>query len=126
MTEDNVSPVLIERASEQLRQERETFEQRKNQEARWFMLRLMMGYSSVLLLGAIMVIATYILISHEQFPAGVVTSAGAALFVDVLGLLIGVWRIALNPGSVTKLDPVTEADLPEVSFTDDVENRVTS
>ena len=114
MNESQITPVLIERASEQLRQERETFEQRKKQEERWFGLRLIMGYSSILLLGAIMIIATYILISHEKFPTGVVTSAGAALFMDVLGLLIGVWRIALNPGSVTKLEPVTDVELSEV------------
>jgi hypothetical protein len=42
-------------------------------------------------------------------------SAGAALFVDVLGLLVGVWKIALNPGLATKLQPVTTTKLPDIS-----------
>lgn len=109
-----LTPVMLERASEQLRQERETFDQAKRQEHLWFILRLSMGFSSIVLLSAVMFIATYILFNYESFPAAVVTSSGAALFVDVLGLLIGVWKIALNPQSVTKLQPVTQSSIPDV------------
>lgn len=109
-----LTPVMLERASEQLRQERETFDQSKKQEHLWFVLRLSMGFSSIVLLSAVMFIAVYILFNHEAFPTAVVTSAGAALFADVLGLLIGVWKIALNPKSVTKLQPVTQSSIPEV------------
>jgi len=96
-----------QRAAERLRQEREIFEQRKQHQAHWFCLRLVMGYSAVLLLMVIMLVATYILMRHGDFPLTVVISAGAALFADILGLLIGVWKIALNPDSATKLHPVT-------------------
>jgi hypothetical protein len=114
MPNNVVTPVLIERASEQLRQEREIFDQRKLHEARWFYLRLVMGYSSVVLMTAVMLIAAYILINSSQFSAAVVTSAGAALFVDVLGLLIGVWKIALNPTFISKLTPETHVNLPDI------------
>ncbi len=115
MANNLLSPVAIERATEQLRQERETFNQAKDHEGRWFILRLVMGYSAVVLLGAVMVVASYILFNATAFPAAVVTTAGAALFVDVLGLLIAVWKIALNPDFHAKLAPVTREELPPVS-----------
>ncbi len=73
-----------------------------------------MGYSSVLLLGAIMAVASYVLFNSATFPATVVTAAGAALFVDVLGLLIAVWKIALNPNFYARLAPVTRIALPDI------------
>lgn len=110
-----LTPVILERASEQLRQERETFDQAKRQEHLWFVLRLSMGFSSIVLLSVVMFIAVYILFNYTEFPVAVVTSAGAALFIDVVGLLIGVWKIALNPKSVTKLQPVTQSSIPDVT-----------
>ena len=112
---EELNPVIVERASEQLRQERETFDQAKSQEHWWFILRLMMGFSSIVLLVAVMVVSAFILFNHKDFPAAVVTAAGAALFVDVLGMLIGVWKIALSPKSVTKLKPTTQSSIPDVA-----------
>lgn len=114
MDHAKLTPVVVARATEQLRQERETFDQAKQHEGRWFVLRLVMGYSAVLLLGAIMVIASYVLFNSSVFPASVVTAAGAALFVDVLGLLIAVWKIALNPNFYARLAPVTQIALPDI------------
>lgn len=114
MDHAKLTPVVVARATEQLRQERETFDQAKQHEGRWFVLRLVMGYSAVLLLGAIMVIASYVLFNSSVFPASVVTAAGAALFVDVLGLLIVVWKIALNPNFYARLAPVTQIALPDI------------
>ena len=106
-----LTPIDIERASEKIRQERETFDQRKTQDSQWFILKLVMGFFSVILLAAVLVIATYILVNNNKFPASVVTSAGAALFVDILGLIISVWKIVLNPNSITKLEPVTATEI---------------
>lgn len=119
MNNSVLSPVAIERATEQLRQERETFNQAKQHEGRWFVLRLVMGYSAVVLLGAVMLVASYILFNAAAFPTGVVTAAGAALFVDVLGLLIAVWKIALNPDFHAKLTPITREELPSLSSATD-------
>jgi hypothetical protein len=110
----NLLAVQIERATEQLRQEREIFEQRKRQESQWFLLRLVMGYSSVVLLVTIMAVASYILYRNAQFPISVVRAAGAALFTDVLGTLIGVWKIALNPNMAATASPVTNIKLPDI------------
>ena len=108
-----LSPVMVERASEQLRQERETFDQAKEHEQRWFILRLVMGYASIVLLVVVMIVSVYILFNHADFPAGVVNSAGVALFLDVLGLLIGVWKIALAPKSNNRLQPTTQSSIPD-------------
>ena len=107
MNKDHYLPVILEREAEKLRQEKETFDQRKEQENRWFKLRLIMGYSAVVLLAAIMVVSSFIVLNHQKFPGAVVTAAGGALFGDVLGLLICVWKIVLNPSFITKLAPAT-------------------
>jgi hypothetical protein len=59
-------------------------------------------------------VASYILVNPSQFPASVLVAAGGALFADVLGLLIAVWKIVLNPSSITKLTPATEINLPDL------------
>ena len=103
-----LTPIDIERAAEKIRQERETFDQRKRQDSQWFILKLIMGFFSVILLATVLVISTYILVNNTKFPVTVVASAGAAMFVDILGLIISVWKIVLNPNSITKLEPVTD------------------
>lgn len=107
------SPIEIERASEQIRQERESFDQLKSHGERWFTLRLVMGYSSVILLAAVMTVSGYVLMNPTAYPTNVLAAASAALFVDVIGLLVGVWRIAMNPKSVSQLAPVTSGALPK-------------
>ena len=114
MANSDVTPIQIERAMEQLRQEREVFDQRKKQESRWFILRLTMGYTSVVLLFAVIVVCTLILFNNSEFPEFTVKAAGAALFADVVGLLIGVWKIVLKPDFMTKLSPETQQELPEM------------
>jgi hypothetical protein len=116
---NEIMPILIGRAIERSRQERETFEQHKKQENNWFVLRLVMGYSAVILLGVIMFVSSYILLNSSCFPGKVVTAASGALFIDVLGLLVGVWKIALNPNFVTKLQPTTNDQLPNIGSVDE-------
>jgi hypothetical protein len=94
---------------ELIRQQRETFEQLKRQDKQWFQLRLTMGYSAVVGLLGILVVSGVILLAHHQFPSFVVASAAAAFFVDVLGLMLAVWKITLNPGFHSRLRPVARA-----------------
>jgi len=112
MARQGFDPVVLARANELLRQERDTFDQQKREAHTWFLLQVVVGYTSVFLLAFILAVSTYILINNKVFSATVVTSAGGAIFVDILGLLIGVWKIVLNPGSVTKLEPVTRLVIP--------------
>lgn len=108
MNPPKVTVAALLRLEERLRQERETFDQRKEQESRWFSLRLRMGYLAIVMLPAIAVVSAFILLNHINFDGAVVTSAGAALFVDILGLIASVWKVVLNPGSVTKLEPIID------------------
>jgi hypothetical protein len=84
------------RAKQRLRHEHEAFKQLKAQAAQWFVLRLVVGYSSVLLLFVVIVICTIILFSSNKFPEFIVKAAGATLFVEVIGLLVGAWRLLLK------------------------------
>jgi hypothetical protein len=107
---------VVERIKERLRQERETFDQHKAHENRWFHLRLVMGYSSVVLLVAIMIVSSYILFNNASFSGTVVSLAGAALFADTLGLIISIWKVVFNPDFMTKLAPITQLEEAEAKF----------
>jgi len=106
VTPSSPSAVDLLRIEERLRQERETFDQRKEQEAKWFSLRIRMGYIAALMLPSVAMVAGYVLLNSSTFDDGVVTAAGSALFIDVLGLIAAVWKVVLNPAYVTKLEPV--------------------
>jgi hypothetical protein len=110
MTEHNTeSTVRIsdEQRQERLRQEQETFTQHKSHENRWFTLRLVMGYTSVVLLLSIIGVCLYVFLNYAALPTAIVTSASVAFFADVVGLVIAVWQIVFNPDFLTKLVPVT-------------------
>lgn len=98
-------PIQIQRALEQLRQERETFDQRKRQDARWFMLRMTMGMLAIIIIPTFIVICT-LLISDSRTSDTVKSLAASALLIDILGLVISVWKVVLNPASITQLSPV--------------------
>lgn len=99
---------------QRLRQEQETFDQKKEQDARWFVLRMAMGILAMLVIPAMVVICALI-ISDPHQDVMVKRLAASALLVDILGLMGAVWRVILNPRSVSQLAPVTGAD--EVSST---------
>ena len=73
-----------------------------------------MGYTAAVLLPAIAVGCGVVLYLHDNFPLTVVGSAGAALFVDVLSLFVAVWKLVLNPRSITQLKPITSSDASEI------------
>jgi hypothetical protein len=105
-----ITQISIDKEKEKIRQEKETFDQRKKQDSQWFILKLVMGFFAVILLATVLFISFYILINNDKFPSEVVIAAGSALFVDILGLIISVWKIVLNPNSITKLGPVTKTE----------------
>lgn len=104
------TPTDIARITERIRQERETFDQRQRQDSRWFVLKLVIGYSSVLLLAIILIFSIYVLTNYKNYSSTVVTSAGVALFVDILGVLASIWKIVLDQSPITKLEPITSID----------------
>jgi hypothetical protein len=106
MAEENLH-IKSQKAIERIRQESETFNQLKKHDRQWFVLRLVMGYSAIILLAVILIISSTIIFNYKNFPTSVVTSCGIALFVDILGLIITVWKVVLNPNFTTKLVPIT-------------------
>jgi hypothetical protein len=106
VSESVTDTIALAREQEQLRQERETFDQRKKQDGRWFLLRLAMGWTAVALLPGIGVTSGWIIFHYAQFAASTVTVATGALLVDTLGLVLSVWRIVLGRGPES-LGPVT-------------------
>lgn len=108
MTDPTANTIAVQNAIERLRQEKETFEQRRAQGERWFSLRLRMGYTAIILLPTIAAISGYIILNPANYSVATTTAAAAALFVDILGLLAAMWKVVLNPETVTRLDPVTE------------------
>lgn len=103
MSAVGVSAPTLLWVEERLRQEREIFDLRKDQEERWFTLRLRMGYTAALMLPVLAIACGVIIFEHEEFDSFVVKAASATLFVDVLGLLIATWKVVLSPRSVTQL-----------------------
>lgn len=96
-----------ERASEQLRQERETFEQMRLQVRRWFALRLCMGYAGLVLMVGIAGVASAVLLSPQDYGPVATGAAAAALLIDLLSLAMNIFRLVLSPGSAVTLVPVT-------------------
>ena len=104
-------PIEMKRLLECNRQEKETFDQRKSQDNLWFILKLAMGFSSILLLIGVFLIAGYVLLHSEKYIAAVVASAREALFANIIGLMACVWKIVFNPKSVIKLEPITRIEV---------------
>jgi polyferredoxin len=89
--------------NERLRQQKQTFEQNKTQKDRWFMLRLRMAYTAILLLFAIATLCGYIVLNHQLFSEAITDVATAALLGDVLGLTILIWKTVFTaPGTPPK------------------------
>lgn len=104
--------IAIANAEEKLRQERETFNQRKEQDARYFVIRMAMSWIAVVFLPAIATTCGWIIFKHGEFTPAIVTVATSALLIDTLGLLIAIWKIVLGSGP-RALEPVTGQELPK-------------
>jgi len=105
----DLNAITFARAEEQLRQEREAFDQLKSKDIMWFYLRLVVGSTSIVLLIAVIAICCYIFLNNKYFPEFVIKAASVALFGDVLGLIVLVWKVILNTGDTKVLAPVTKA-----------------
>lgn len=107
MNKADLLPIIYERENEKLRQEKESFNQRRFQDSLWFVLRIIMGYSSIILLFSIVVICCIIIFNSKMYPTNVVIIVSSALFIDIVGLIICVWKIVLNPKTFSQITPTT-------------------
>jgi hypothetical protein len=101
--------IAIQRAFERLRQERETFDQQKTHDNRWFGLRLAIGVVAVVILPVVVGICGYVLIDGA-YSETVQQICAVALVGDVVALVGAVFKIVLSPASITQLAPVTTSD----------------
>jgi hypothetical protein len=102
-----LTPIDFSRANEQLRQESESFNQIKRQNSLWFFLRLIMGYISILIILIVLIICIYVLLNNKQYDANAVLTSFITILVDIIGLMINVWKIVLNPQTFKQIEPVT-------------------
>lgn len=95
-------------AAERLRQEAETFDLQKAHAGRWFVWRLAAAYLGLAMLPMMGGFCIWI-IATEYRSAAVVVWATGVLGTEILGVVIAVVRMALNPAAVADLTPVTLA-----------------
>lgn len=95
------------RALEQLRQERETFDQAKARDVRWFTLCLTIGYAGIGLLFAIALVSGCILLHPANYSTATIGIAATTLLVDILGLVASIFKLVLQQGNAVPLKPVT-------------------
>lgn len=95
-------------ASEQLRQEKEAFDQAKLQDAVWFGLKLVMGLAAVVLVVGIFCLCRYVALNPQIYGAGLAKVAISTLLVELLAAMVGMWRLVLSPKTLAPLRPATQ------------------
>ena len=110
MSSNKEKAIALLEIEENLRQKRETFDQLQRHDARWFTLRLTMGYMAAIVLSIVAIAMGFIMFYHGWFPPSLVDWAGRVLFAAVVGISITAWKIVHNPRSVERLKPVTSAE----------------
>lgn len=98
--------VVLQQALERLRQERDIFDLKKAQDAQWHRLQMGMGWTALVLIPAIMVICMVLLLD-SHVDSTIKALAADALLVDIVGLMVAIWKIMLGPTSRPPLAPVT-------------------
>lgn len=84
------------RSREAERETHELFVEQRRQQRQWFRLRLVIGYTAVVVLVCTFVLCCFIVLRSAEFPAAVVVGASTTLLGDVVGLAVAVWKDILN------------------------------
>ena len=103
-----ITTIDAEIERERLRQEKETFDQNKKQHKTVHILKIVMGFTALVVLLAVLVWCFYVLTNGEKFHTATVISAAVGFLGDITGLMISVWKIVLNPDFIKELVPVTK------------------
>jgi len=91
--------MIRRRASERLRQERETFDQLKAHDALWFKLRLATGLVAIIALLVVLFVAARVVLTPSQYSETAIILAAVAILADIAGLAGTVFLLALRDGS---------------------------
>jgi hypothetical protein len=95
------------RDREQLRQEREAFEQVRRHGASWFRLRLIICYAIVLMLYVSGAVSSYILLHPVDYSAEILGVAATTLLVDMVAMAATTFRLVLRRDDAFRLKPIT-------------------
>ena len=87
------------RASERLRQERETFDQLKAHDALWFKLRLATGAVAIIALLIVLMVAARVVLWPSAYSETAIILAAVAILADIAGLAGTVFLLVLRDGS---------------------------
>ncbi|TFI43572.1 hypothetical protein E4P29_11245 [Rhodococcus sp. 1R11] len=99
--------LALAQGQQRLQQERETFDQRKRQDASWFKVRCAIGWVAAVTLPSIMVVACLIIGFHDSFGPTTVSIATGALLVDALATATSLYKIVIGTQGSQPLEPVT-------------------
>ncbi len=91
-----LATVLLNKAQSVVDKDNQEIEQELDRIKRWFYLKLTLGYTSVIMLAAIMITSSCIIIFYDNFDSYIVKSAIAALFVDIVGIVALTWKVILK------------------------------
>lgn len=80
---------------EKIRQEKESFNVRKLHVQRMNKLKLVMGYSSIVILVVILISCLYIFFDSKMFDRVIVDSATKAFFIDLIALIFLTYKMVL-------------------------------
>ena len=95
------------RRLERLRQEREAFDQAKEQAAQWSLLRLRMGYTGIAILLGVALVCGYIVLNPAGYSSTITTLAATTMLVDIVSLAVSIFKLVLQQGNAARLKPVT-------------------
>lgn len=111
MTDLTEETIRLGQFQERIRQERETFDRKKEKDKESFKLRMTMGWIACWMLPAIAVVCTLVLAFNRYFPDGAVTACAVGLLGEIVGCMVAVWR-AFASNAPENLEPVTPTNPP--------------
>lgn len=88
-----------QRATERLRQERETFDQLKAHDALWFKLRLATGSVAIVALLVVLVVMANVVMHPTVYSGAAIILAAIGILADIAGLAGTVFLLVLRDGS---------------------------
>jgi hypothetical protein len=103
---DSREAASLARLEERLRQERETFDQKRRQDQGYYRLRMVMGAAAIGVFLGICAFSGFVLVNNSEFPSGVIATASSALLVEAVAFVVGVWKNFLGEGP-KELEPTT-------------------
>lgn len=96
------------RASERLRQERETFDQLKSHDCWWFWLRLIAATVLIAALVTVLIVAANVVLSPHRYSDGATLFAAVLLLADIACLAGGVCLVVIRDGQ-SRFGPTTRS-----------------